>query len=199
MKDILISTLRDKNTSLLEFREAANRLTLLLAAEAVELMPKTKITLETPLAKTEGFKLASDPVLLPILRSGLALLPSFITYFPFATIGFIGTVRDEKTANPKLYYKNLPPLEQHPIIILEPMIATGGTVLLVIDLLKQQNADLKKLFIVSFIGSKEGVNLLKDKFPETNLIIAQVDPSLNDKKFIIPGLGDFGDRYFGTI
>lgn len=199
MKKSLITILRNKNSTIEQFRAAADQLATVLAVESDALFPKSTISVDTPLARTQGVCPAHDFILVPILRSGLVLLPSFLRFHPTATVGFIGARRDEITANPLLYYTNLPPI--HPdnaILILDPMIATGGSASLAVNVLKNAGAQEKQITLISFIASPQGISALQISHPEMGLVVAQVDEGLNDHYWIIPGLGDFGDRYFGT-
>ena len=199
MKKTLITTLRNKNSSIEEFRQATDQLGTVLAIEAGALYPKKNIFIDTPLMSTHGTAFNHDPLLIPILRSGLCLLSPFMRFYPRANVGFIGICRDEETAKPKLYYLKIPAFTpETPIFILEPMIATGGSALLAIKKIKALGAKARQITLISFIASPEGITAFQKECPEVNLVIAQVDEGLNDKKWILPGLGDFGDRYFGT-
>jgi uracil phosphoribosyltransferase len=134
-------------------------------------------------------------VLVPILRAGMALLPAFLALFPEAPIGFFGIKRDEKTALPHLYYEKLPSIaETDTVFLLDPMIATGGTACLALKLLKQKGA--KEIFLFAVIGATIGMKKVEHEHPEVKMLVAAEDPELNAQKMIVPGLGDFGDRYF---
>lgn len=199
MKDILITSLRDRTTTRDLFRQTTHQLAHMLAFEAIEFLPKKSINIVTPLAPTRGTTLAYEPVIVPILRSGLSLLPVFLEHFSMAAVGFVGLKRDEKTAQAHLYYFNVPPINHETyLIIVDPMIATGGSACSTVELLIQQGAREDHIIFVAVIGSQEGVTRLQKTFPHLHLIIAVIDDSLNAQKYIIPGLGDFGDRYFGT-
>lgn len=200
MKHVLLSTLRDKTTSREAYRIATQQLSALLAFEVASILEKQEHVIETPLAKTKGTKIKPQVTLIPILRSGLALLPSFLQTFPQARVGFFGVRRDETTALPHVYYQNIPDLSPHDVvIILEPMIATGGSVDAVIDILRnQRHFDEEKLIICSFVGATPGMSRLKALSPKAQFLVVEEDKSLNSHFFIVPGLGDFGDRYFGT-
>lgn len=199
MKKTLITTLRDRSTSIEQFRQAADQLGTVLAVECDALFPKATIFVDTPLARTHGVCFKHESVLVPILRSGLVLLPPFLRFHPGAHVGFIGTRRDEKTAIPELYYTKLPPFNpDNPILLLDPMIATGGSAALAVKVLKAAGAMEKQITLIAFIASPEGIAHFQKECPEVGLVIAQVDEGLDEKKRIIPGLGDFGDRYFGT-
>lgn len=200
MKETLITTLRNRNSSIEQFRQAADQLATALAVECEALLPKASLFVDTPLARTQGMYSKHKPILVPILRSGLVLLSPFLHFYPEAPVGFIGTRRDEKTAIPALYYTNLPSFNpDNPIFLLDPMIATGGSAALAVSVLKAAGAIEKQITLVAFIASQEGVARFKRECPAAGLVVAQVDERLDEKKRIVPGIGDFGDRYFGTI
>jgi len=198
-KKILMTQLRDKTTSRTTFRNTTQQLTQVLAHEAMEhLQTKTK-NIETPLAQTTGQIYTDDIVLVPILRSGIAMLHTFLQYFQNAAVGIVGLKRDEKTAQAHWYYENLPPItNNHQILILDPMLATGGTAIETLKKLKGRGAQEEKIMLVTMVCAPEGLDAVKKTFPKTKIITATIDEKLNADKFIVPGLGDFGDRYFGT-
>ena len=199
MKDVFLTTLRDHTTTIGPFREAANQLASLLAAESYQFLPKVERSVTTPLGQAQGLFLPKEPVLVSILRSGLALLPAFLHLYRQAPIGTIGVRRDEKTAAPHLYYSNLPRLEENDhVFLLEPMIATGQTAALAIKLLTKGKISESKIVLFSILASVEGLTLIQNRFPNIKTNIVHIDPKLDPKKWIVPGLGDFGDRYFGT-
>lgn len=199
MKKKLMTVLRNRNTCTEKYREAADQLGTVLAVECDTLFPKTTMFVDTPLARTQGVCLKQKFVLVPILRSGLVLLPPFIRFYPESTVGFIGIRRDEKTAAPELYYTKLPCFNhENAILLLDPMIATGGSATLAVKILKEAGAVEKQITLISFIASPEGMDRFKKECPEARLVVAQVDDGLDEQKRILPGLGDFGDRYFGT-
>ena len=193
----LLSELRDKNTKRDHFRYVADRLSESLAYEAFDRLPKVEYPLSTPISETKGAKLKNPIVLIPILRSGLAMLYPFLRVFDHAKVGFFGMRRDEKTFDAKLYYENLPDIQKdEDVIILDPMLATGGSAYRALTLLADKGIDCSHLFYVGMVAAPEGLDKIQE-FPITT-IIASIDERLNDKKYIVPGLGDFGDRYFGT-
>lgn len=199
MKKTLITILRNRNTSIEQYRQAADQLATVLAVECDILFPKATCFVDTPLARTHGVCFKHEFVLVPILRSGLVLLPPFMRFHPGASIGFIGTRRDEKTAIPELYYTKLPPFNQdNPILLLDPMIATGGSAALAVQVLKAAGAVEKQITLIAFIASPDGIARFQKECPDVGLVVAQVDEGLDEQKRILPGLGDFGDRYFGT-
>lgn len=199
MKKTLITVLRNRNTSIEQYRQASDQLATVLAVECDALFPKATLFVDTPLARTHGVCFKHESVLVPILRSGLVLLSPFMRFHPGAGIGFIGTRRNEKTAIPELYYSKLPPFNRYnPIFLLDPMIATGGSAALAVQVLKEAGAVEKQITLIAFIGAPEGIARFQKECPGVGLVVAQVDEGLDEKKRIIPGLGDFGDRYFGT-
>lgn len=199
MKKTLITILRNRKTSVEQYRQAADQLATVLAVECDALFPKATLFVDTPLARTHGVCFKHESVLVPILRSGLVLLPPFMRFHPGASIGFIGTRRDEKTAIPELYYTKLPPFNHdNPILLLDPMIATGGSAALAVQVLKSAGAVEKQITLIAFIASPDGIARFQMECPDVGLVVAQVDEGLDEQKRIIPGLGDFGDRYFGT-
>lgn len=197
MKDILLTILRDKNTKTADFRKAADNLALILAGEVAEFLPKEKFAIQTPLAKTAGYKLKNNIMLVSILRAGLALLPAFLKTFPDAKVGFVGLKRDEKTFKSHLYYKNIPKISKNDnVVILDPMLATGGSLVETIKILLDSGTKQEKIIYVGVVSAPEGLKNLKKNFPKVKTIIATHDQKLNKQKYILPGLGDFGDRYF---
>lgn len=199
MKELLLTILRDKNTKTADFRKAADDLALILANETAEFLPKEKFAIQTPLTKTAGYKFKNEIMLVPILRAGLALLPAFLKTFPNAKAGFIGLKRDEKTYEAKLYYKNIPKISGNDsVIILDPMLATGGSLVEVIRILLATGVKEEKIIYIGVVSAPEGVKNLKKNFPKIKTIIAANDQKLNKQKYILPGLGDFGDRYFSS-
>lgn len=200
MKKALLTTLRNKETDTSLFRDTAHKMAHLLAEETLGFVKEKEVSVETPLAKTKGYNLDQKIVLIPILRAGLAFLPAFLFYFEKAKVGFVGLKRDEKTAVAKEYYRNIPHIDSDDlVIVLDPMIATGGSAVSAIQLLIDSGVKEDQIIFVSLLGAPEGVNLLNKKFPKVKLILETKDEGLSKDKFIVPGFGDFGDRYFGTL
>ena len=200
MKQMLLTTLRDKNTKIQEFRLVTEKLAFSLLCSVVKHLEKDVVIVDTPLAKSTGYRLKNNVVIVPILRAALSLLPPFLKFFEQAKVGFIGLKRDEKTAVAGLYYKNLPGISKtDDVIILDPMIATGGSGSYAIKILKENGVLEEKIIFVAVISSKEGEDRISRDFPKVRIICVHQDLKLNNEKFIIPGLGDFGDRYFGTL
>lgn len=199
MKDLLLTILRDKKTSTADFRKAADDLAMILATETSNFLERQKTSIQTPFTKTTGHKIKNKIILVPILRAGLALLPAFLETFSDASVGFIGLKRDDKTYRAKLYYKNIPKISpKDNILILDPMLATGGSLVETIKILKSAGAKEEKIIYVGVVSAPEGLSKLKKYFPKIQTIIAVHDKKLNKNKYIVPGLGDFGDRYFDT-
>ncbi len=201
LEQILITTLRDKNTSMIEFRAAAQQLAHILVYKAAQFLPTAPITISTPTGTTTtGAQCPHEIILIPILRSGLALLPAFLEAFTRARVGVVGLKRDEKTAVAHLYYQNLPKITADDyVIVLDPMIATGGSSVDALHIIMQHGANQERTIFVGVISAQPGLQHLKKEFPRVHVITAVDDPKLNKDFFIVPGLGDFGDRFFGTI
>jgi len=198
-KKLFLTILRDKHTSRPQFRKAADTLSGILAHEALNHIPMKEITIETPMEKTTGIAIACPVILVPILRSGITMVEPFLHYFYDAKIGVVGLKRDEQTAKAHLYYNNIPPAKsEDTIIILDPMIATGGTGIETIKTVKDKGIKEERIIFASIICSPEGIANVRSYAPNITILTAGIDKRLNDKKFIVPGLGDFGDRYFGT-
>lgn len=200
MKNALLTVLRSKNTKTSEFRLVSQKLGYILAAECASNLKQKKKAIETPFGKATGTFINEKIVLLPILRAGMALLHPFLVYFEEAKIGFLGIKRDEDTALRYLYYDNIPKIKNdEKVVILEPMIATGGTANLALSwLIEKKGIAQENISVVSVIAAKIGFYKIKKRFPKVTLHVVAIDEKLNNKKFITPGLGDFGDRFFGT-
>ena len=196
VQDILLR-LRARETRPDTFRAMARRMSLLLAAEATRDLPSRPASVETPLAVAQGRALDADVVVVPVLRAGLGMLEAVLDVIPTARVGHIGLQRDETTAVASRYYAKFPTrLDRCIVFVVDPMLATGGSAAAAIDLLKSQGArDIRLLCIVA---APEGVALLQATHPDVQVYTPVVDQRLNDVKFIVPGLGDFGDRLFGT-
>lgn len=199
MKETLITILRDKKTDIEDYRRATEKIATILAIDSAKYLSKLKISLSTPLVKTTGITFIKELVLVPVLRAGLAMLPAFLQTFPFAKVGFLGIKRDEKTFFPQLYYTKLPSFKKNePLFILDPMIATGGSASLAIHILKEAGVKESQITLIGIIASPQGIKHIKKEHPKVTHIVAQVDKGLDKNRWIIPGLGDFGDRYFGS-
>lgn len=193
----LLTILRDKETPPPQFRQIAERLGYLLVAEALSDMTTTEIEIETPLEATKGTQLRRPVVAVAVLRAGLGLLHSVLTLVPDATIGFAGVQRNEETAEPIEYYTKFPQLTAARVMILEPMLATGGSLSWAIDKVKENGA--KDIVAVCVVAAPEGVSVIEESHPDVRLVAAALDRELNPNFYIAPGLGDMGDRLFGTL
>ena len=192
-----LSRLRNKNTDTQEFRYYSDRLCNLLISNALEESDTVPVEIQTPLSLTSEVQLTEDFIITVILRSGVAMLTPAIKLLPKAKIGFAGIYRDERTALPHEYYWKMPYVSsKSSILILDPMLATGGSVLSVLEKLMKEKP--KSIRLVSIVGAPEGVRAVHKKFPDVKIYLAALDTQLNSRKYILPGLGDFGDRYFDT-
>src|SRR4051812_40692148 len=164
--------------------------------EATRSFTVDPITVRTPLANTRGFQLRREVVLVPILRAGLGMLDSILQLIPHARVGFIGLKREEKTLGAMFYHKSLPPdLSQFEVILIDPMLATGGSTVAAMDLLSELGA--KQVRLVNLVAAPEGIKRVHTHYPKLPIFTAAVDRNLNAKGYIVPGLGDAGDRLFG--
>lgn len=192
-----LTILRDKNTRTEEFRRHADVVSKILLIEATKHMKLTDKVVETPLSEFTGKELKDDVVVVPVLRAGLAMLFALQDMLPKASVGFIGLERDEKTAIAREYYKKIPKiLSTNIVFVIDPMFATGGSMDDTVTAVKEKGAT--RIVSVSIVSAPEGVKRFVDHHPDVPVITAAVDERLNDKAYIVPGLGDFGDRYFGT-
>ena len=190
--------LRDVRTAPPAFRRAANRISVLLAAEALRDLPSSPATVTTPLGPAEGRVVLTDVVVVPVLRAGLGMLDAVLELLPAARVGHIGLQRDEATAIASKYYSKLPPeLSASHVLMIDPMLATGGSAVAAIDLIKAAGA--KAISMICIVSAPEGVALLERHHPDVAVYTPVVDRELNAHKFIVPGLGDFGDRLYGTL
>ena len=190
--------LRNLETREYQFRLAVRRIAYILASEISKEFSTMEIEVETPLEITKGHKLAKQIVLVPVLRAGLSLVNSFIEMIPQAKVGHIGLQRDEETLQPVDYYYKAPNhLDISTVIILDPMLATGGSASAAAQFLKDRGA--RELIMASLIASPEGIRKMEADHPDVNIYTAVLDRELNDNGYILPGLGDAGDRTFGTL
>jgi uracil phosphoribosyltransferase len=189
--------LRDVRTALPAFRRAAARISLLMAAEALRALPTAVTTVTTPLGPADGRVVRTDVVVVPVLRAGLSMLDAVLQLVPSARVGHIGLQRDETTAVASRYYSKLPPnIGASHVLMVDPMLATGGSSAAAIDLVKAGGG--RSIALVCVISATEGVALLQARHPDVEIYTPVVDRELNAHKFIVPGLGDFGDRLYGT-
>lgn len=193
-----LTILRDSNTPPEFFRSAVKRISTILAVEISKEFGIIEKEIATPLEKTNGYFLNEDIVLVPVLRAGLGMVSGFLSVLPKAKVGHIGLQRDEDTLQPlEYYYKTPKNLDKSKILLLDPMLATGGSSSAAISFLKKRGA--KDITFACLVAAPEGVNLLFDDHPEVRIFGASLDRELNDKGYILPGLGDAGDRTFGTL
>jgi uracil phosphoribosyltransferase len=191
-----LTTLRDEHTNSAGFRAALRDLTLMLVYEATRDEPRETVTVRTPLAETVGTRLANPPLLVPVLRAGLGMVDQAHALLPEARVGFVGVARDEETALPVPYLESLPDdLRSQPVIVLDPMLATGGSMTYTIGLLQRRGAD--DITALCVVVAPEGITALEKAAPNMRLFTAAIDDRLNDMAYILPGLGDAGDRQFG--
>jgi uracil phosphoribosyltransferase len=194
--DALIQ-IRDVRTETEEFRRLANRISVLLVAEALRDLPTERATAQTPLARAEGRRVARDVVVVPVLRAGLGMLDAMLELLPSARVGHIGLQRDESTAVASQYYAKLPDnLPMSYVVLVDPMLATGGSAVAALDVLKKAGAT--NIRIVCIVAAPEGIALVDETHPDVDIYTPAVDDGLNAQKYIVPGLGDFGDRLYGT-
>jgi uracil phosphoribosyltransferase len=193
-----VTILRDKNTDTETFRAALQRVSNILAAETSKEFSLTKIEVETPLEKTEGSKLTNEVILVLVLRAGLGMVNGFLQIIPEAKVGHIGLQRDEETLKPIEYYYKVPKyLEFAEVVMLDPMLATGGSASEALKYLKKRGA--KNLVFACLVAAPEGIAKIHSEHPDVKIFAAALDRELNNKGYILPGLGDAGDRTFGTL
>ncbi|HSL00847.1 MAG TPA: uracil phosphoribosyltransferase [Rubrobacteraceae bacterium] len=193
-----LAVLRDEATPTPEFRQAMKELALIMVAEATRTMPTRPARIRTPLTETEVEEISGPVCLVPVLRAGLGMLDGALALLPKATVGFMGLFRDEETAEPVEYYVNLPRnLEDYLVLVLDPMLATGGSLSATLTKLKEEGAAW--ISCLHVVAAVPGVERLTREHPDVNFYAAAVDPELNDDAFIVPGLGDAGDRLYGTL
>jgi uracil phosphoribosyltransferase len=192
----LLLALRDRTTPPALFRTITKRLTTVLMIEATRDLPTVTRTVSTPLEEASGETLARPIVAVPILRAGLGMLDAVVELFPEVRVGYLGLERDEATFQPSEYYAKLPSLEDATTFVLDPMLATGGSASAALESVKKAGAATVRM--VSVVSAPEGVKLLQDDHPDVDIVTAGLDRELNSTAYILPGLGDFGDRLFGT-
>jgi uracil phosphoribosyltransferase len=191
-----LTTLRDERTDNAAFRAALRDLTLMLVYEATRDAATEPVSVRTPLADTTGTRLATPPLLVPVLRAGLGMVDQAHALIPGAHVGFVGVARDEETALPKPYLESLPDdLSTRPVMVLDPMLATGGSMAYTLQLLYARNA--VDVTAVCVVCAPEGIAALEQVAPDLRLFTAAIDDGLNEIAYIVPGLGDAGDRQFG--
>jgi uracil phosphoribosyltransferase len=188
--------LRDRETEPEEFRELARKLITLLVYEATADLPVRHGSVQTPLKQAAATYVEDEVVAIPVLRAGLGLLGPVLELLPRVSVGYIGLERDEETAVARIYYNKLPKLAGKVPMLLDPMLATGGSAAQALDLIKEAGGLNPRMLCV--VAAPEGVRVVEQRHPEVRIYTAALDEGLNDRAYIVPGLGDFGDRLFGT-
>lgn len=191
--------LRDKDTGVKEFRELVGEIAALMCYEATRNLPTHEVEIETPVAMAKGRKLAGKKLaIVPILRAGLGMVDAMIDMIPSAKVGHIGLYRDPETHLPVEYYSKMPPdISERQVFLVDPMLATGGSACAAITLLKEKYG-CKHIILLDLIAAPEGVAEVRKEHPDVEIFVASIDEKLNENAYIIPGLGDAGDRIFGT-
>jgi len=192
-----LAIIRDADTGHKRFRELATEITQFVCYEALKNIKVKEVTVQTPVGEASCHKIDTDLVVVPILRAGVGMLEGILELVPTARVGFVGLYRDEVTKQPVSYYQRLPTQTKGgTCIIIDPMLATGGSTVATIDLLKENGAG--KIVVVCIVTCPEGVKLVEEVHPDVPIYTAAIDDHLDDHKYIVPGLGDAGDRLFGT-
>ena len=192
----VVTRLRDKTTKPSEFRSLCHHLSVLLALEATRDLTMREVAVNTPLEACIGHELAKPLVVVPILRAGLGMVEPIVSLFPDVSIGYIGLERDHATALARSYYCKLPPLQGSRVLLVDPMLATGGSAVQAIDVIKQKGG--REICMLNVVAAPEGVKAVEEAHPDVTIYTGALDRGLDDKKYILPGLGDFGDRLYGT-
>ncbi|MGB5334214.1 MAG: uracil phosphoribosyltransferase [Woeseiaceae bacterium] len=193
-----LAIIRDVETGHKRFRELATEITKFVCYEALKNIRTKEVTVQTPVANATCRKIDTDIVVIPILRAGVGMLEGILELVPTARVGFVGLYRDEETKQPVTYYESLPrQIEGGTCILIDPMVATGGSTVAAIDILKENGAD--NIVVVCIVTCPEGIKVVEEAHPGVRLYAAAIDEKLNEKKYIVPGLGDAGDRLFGTL
>ncbi|NLV88018.1 MAG: uracil phosphoribosyltransferase [Tissierellia bacterium] len=193
-----LTFIRDKNTGSKEFRELVTEVSLLMGYEVTRDFPLEEIEIETPLTKMKSQVISGKKVgIIPILRAGLGMVDGMLQLIPTAKVGHVGVYRDPETLKPVEYYCKLPQdIEERDLIVLDPMLATGGSAVAAINFLKERGA--QSIRLVNLIAAPEGIKAVQEAHPDVDIYVASVDERLNEHAYIVPGLGDAGDRLFGT-
>ena len=192
-----LTRLRDQRTQSQEFRRLLGEIAALMLYEATRSFATRPATVQTPLARARGTRLKREVVLVPVLRAGLGLLDAILQLIPNARVGFIGLKREETTLRAQFYHQSLPKnLGRFEVILIDPMLATGGSAVAALDLLTEQGA--KHVRLVNLVAAPEGIRRVQKNYPKLPIFTAAIDRRLNEKGYIVPGLGDAGDRLFGT-
>jgi len=192
-----LAIIRDVDTGHKRFRELATEITEFVCYEALKNIKTREVVIQTPVAEATCHKIDTDLVVIPILRAGVGMMEGILELVPTARVGFVGLYRDEETKQPVTYYERFPPqIKGGTCIIIDPMIATGGSTAATIDKLKENGAE--NIIVVCIVTCPEGIALVEAEHPDVRIYAAAIDEKLNENKYIVPGLGDAGDRLFGT-
>ena len=192
-----ITMLRDEATAVKDFRELANEIGLLMGYEATKDLELEDVEVKTPITTTVGKRIGKQVAIVPILRAGLGMVEAIMSLIPAAKVGHVGLYRDPETHEPVEYYCKLPTdIEQRQVLVVDPMLATGGSAIAAIDFIKKRGA--KKIKLVNIIAAPEGVEAVQKAHPDVDIYVGALDEKLNENCYIVPGLGDAGDRLFGT-
>ncbi len=193
-----LAIIRDAETGHKRFRELATEITEFVCYEALKNIKTKEVIVETPVASATCRKIDTDIVIVPILRAGVGMLEGILELLPTARVGFVGLYRDEQTKMPITYYESFPhQIKGGTCIVIDPMVATGGSTVAAIDILKENGAD--NIVVVCIVTCPEGIKAVEDAHPNVRIYAAAIDEKLNENKYIVPGLGDAGDRLFGTL
>lgn len=192
-----LSIIRDEKTGTKDFRQSVEEIANLMAYEATRDLPTVDVDIKTPCGIAKCKQLAKKVVIVPILRAGLGMVDGITNLIPTAKVGHIGAYRDETTLQPQSYYTKFPDtISEATVLLVDPMLATGGSVSYSINVLKQYN--VKNIIYMGIVGAPEGVHKIQEEHPDVDIYLAALDEKLNEKGYIVPGLGDCGDRLFGT-
>ena len=197
MERQLLSVLRDRSAPIAKFRNASDRLARLLCAKTLSLLGSSSgkpARIETP----GGTPVPRNVMIVPVIRAAMALVPAFTEMIPDAPVGIVGVERCEETSEPHLYYNKLPQTLPEMAVIIDPMLATGGTACLVTEMLLERGYERSDIYYTGVLAAPEGMRRLSKIIPRPNIVVAAVDQGLDEQDFIVPGLGDYGDRYYGT-
>lgn len=197
LMSVKLSIIRDEKTNTKEFRQVVREIANLMTYEATKDLETVDVNIKTPCGIAKCKHLKKDVVIVPILRAGLGMVEGIADLIPNAKVGHIGAYRDEETLQPQSYYTKFPNnISEATVLLVDPMLATGGSVTYSIDVLKQ--AGVKEIIYMGIVGAPEGLNKIKEDHPDVDIYLAALDEKLNEKGYIVPGLGDCGDRLFGT-
>lgn len=195
-----LTIIRQTTTGTKDFREVVSEIAMLMAYEVTRDMPLEDVEIETPLVKSVQKTLSGKKVaIIPILRAGLGMVDGFLAMLPAAKVGHVGLYRDEETFEPHEYFVKLPAdIKERQLFVVDPMLATGGSAIAAIEALEKRGAKPSNIKFICLVAAPEGVKVLKEAYPDVEIVVAALDERLNEQGYILPGLGDAGDRLFGT-